>query len=237
MTPRPRLLVFDLDGTLIDSSLDLCNSVNAALEAVGKDPLPHPTIASYIGDGTAMLVRRALGDPGDLDSPAGFAAEGESLFERAFGFFIRYYREHLLDNTCLYPGVLDSLTSIRSRHPELPMAVLTNKPVAPSRRICEGLDIERFFFQNYGGNSFITKKPDPQGLQTLIAEASALVDSPIAPADVVLIGDSDIDTLTARRSGARSLFCTYGLAPHTLTQAQPDYTVDHASQWPSTLGL
>jgi phosphoglycolate phosphatase len=237
MPSKPRLLVFDLDGTLIDSSLDLCNSVNATLAAVGKAPLPHPTIAGYIGDGAAMLVRRALGDPGDLDSPAGFAAEGESLFGRAFGFFVRHYHDHLLDNTHLYPGVMDALTAIRQRNPTLPMAVLTNKPVAPSRRICDGLHIARFFFQNYGGNSFITKKPDPQGLQTIIAEASALIDDAIAPADVVLIGDSDIDALTARRCGARSLFCTYGLAPHTLAQAQPDYTADHPSNWPAALGL
>lgn len=238
--PQPRLLVFDLDGTLIDSSLDLCNSVNAALQHVGKPPLPNQLIASYIGDGAAMLVRRALGDPGDLDA---LHPDGDQLFHRAFDFFITYYRAHALDNTRCYDGVLDALHAIRRANPMLPMAILTNKPVNPSRVICSALGLEPFFFQNYGGNSFLTKKPDPLGLATLIAEATTLLQqsSPSAPElraeDTVMIGDSDVDILTARRAGVRSLGCTFGLAPHTLAAAQPDLTVDHPSEWPQTLGL
>jgi phosphoglycolate phosphatase len=237
----PRLLVFDLDGTLIDSSLDLCNSVNAAMTAIGKPTLPNAVIAGYIGDGAAMLVRRALGDPGDLDSRD--PATGDALFHRAFDLFLDHYRQHKLDNTRCYPGVLSSLRSIRDRHPHLPMAVLTNKPVNPSRQICEALDLSPFFFQNYGGNSFATKKPDPEGLLALIAEADAALKAhdphaaSLAPSDVVMIGDSDVDILTARRCGARSLGCLYGLAPHTLQAAQPDLTAQHASEWPATLGL
>jgi phosphoglycolate phosphatase len=252
----PRLLVFDLDGTLIDSSLDLCNSVNAAMAHVGKPGLPNALIASYIGDGAAMLVRRALGDPGDLDSgpsssstPA--AGESETLFHRAFDFFLTYYRAHKLDNTTLYDGVLESLQQIRTRHPNLPMAVLTNKPVIPSREICAALGIAPFFFQNYGGNSFATKKPDPTGLLALIAEANTLLAARhseqaaaapalppiISPQEVVMIGDSDADVLTARRCGARSLGCGFGLAPVSLAAAKPDATVAHASNWPTALGL
>jgi phosphoglycolate phosphatase len=236
----PRLLVFDLDGTLINSSLDLCNSVNAAMAAVGKPTLPNAVIATYIGDGAAMLVRRALGDPGDLD--ARNPDTDNPLFHRAFDFFLSHYREHKLDNTRCYPGVLDSLRLIRDRHPALPMAVLTNKPVHPSRDICDALGLAPFFFQNYGGNSFATKKPDPEGLLTLIAEANALLRQQRAPTellpdDVVMIGDSDIDVLTARRCGARSLGCLFGLAPHSLASAAPDITVQHASEWPSALGL
>jgi phosphoglycolate phosphatase len=234
--PLPRLLVFDLDGTLIDSSRDLCNSVNAALMHVGKPQLPNELISSYIGDGAAMLVRRALGDPGDLDSQRP-SDEPEDLFHRAFRHFLEFYRIHKLDFTLPYPGVLDSLTTIRARHPHLPMAVLTNKPVIPSRAICDALGLAPFFFQNYGGNSFPTKKPDPEGLLVLIAEANALGSIHIAPADTVMIGDSDVDILTARRCGARSLGCAFGLAPHTLALAQPDLTVAHASEWPATLGL
>jgi phosphoglycolate phosphatase len=245
----PRLLVFDLDGTLIDSSLDLCNSVNAALAHVGKPGLPNALIASYIGDGAAMLVRRALGDPGDLDSgPASLesspaAATGEDLFRCAYEFFFAYYRQHKLDNTRLYDGVLASLRQIRVRHPHLPMAVLTNKPVNPSREICAALGVEPFFFQNYGGNSFATKKPDPVGLFALIAEANVIAGShdstaaTISPQDAVMIGDSDVDVLTARRCGARSLGCAFGLAPAALAAAEPDATVAHASEWPSALGL
>lgn len=227
----PRLLVFDLDGTLIDSSLDLCNSVNAALEHVGKPTLPHALIASYIGDGAAMLVRRALGDPGDLDS----APDDTHLFERTFHFFLEYYRMHKLDNTLTYSGVLETLGALRAAHPALPMAVLTNKPVNPSRQICAALGLTPFFFQNYGGNSFATKKPDPEGLNELIAEASALIGEKISAGETVMIGDSDVDVLTAKRAGARSIGCAYGLAPHTLAAAQPDVTVDAPSAWPNAL--
>jgi phosphoglycolate phosphatase len=231
----PRLLVFDLDGTLIDSSLDLCNSVNAALTHVGKPSLPNPLIASYIGDGAAMLVRRALGGPNDLDDL--HPTDCDDLFRRAFDYFLTCYRAHKLDNTRCYDGVLEALTQIRTRNPDLPMAVLTNKPVNPSRDICRALGLEPFFFQNYGGNSFDTKKPDPEGLLTLIAEASALISSPLTPRDTVMIGDSDVDALTAQRCSARFLGCTFGLAPAALAAAQPEQTVDHPSEWPTALCL
>jgi len=229
----PRLLVFDLDGTLIDSSIDLCNSVNAAVVHVGKQALPNELIASYIGDGAAMLVRRALGDPGDLDG----LMPDESLFERTYRHFLDYYREHKLDHTRCYPGVLEALTEIRDLHPALPMAVLTNKPVHPSRDICAALGLAPFFFQNYGGNSFATKKPDPEGLLTLMAETRERFDPELKPVDVVMIGDSDVDILTARRAGARAIGCAFGLAPHTLAAARPDVVVAHASEWPLALGL
>jgi len=223
----PRLLVFDLDGTLIDSSLDLCNSVNAALAHVGRLPLPNDVIASHIGDGAAMLVRRSL----DSSQALSLGLESDDLFANAYEHFFTYYRAHKLDNTRCYPGVIDTLKLIRDNHPHLPMAVLTNKPVEPSRNICAALDLAPFFFQNYGGNSFATKKPDPEGLLALIAEANA------SPADTVMIGDSDVDVLTARRCGARSLGCAYGLAPQSLAAAAPDATVNHPSEWPVALGL
>jgi phosphoglycolate phosphatase len=233
----PRLLVFDLDGTLIDSSTDLCHSVNAALVHVGKQPLPNGIIAGYIGDGAAMLVRRALGDPGDIDSAPSSQPASEGLFERAFHFFLSYYHLHKLDHTTVYPGVLESLHDLRARHPEILMAVLTNKPVNPSRAICAALGLAPFFFQNYGGNSFPTKKPDPEGLLTLISEASGRRGVALHPADVVMIGDSDVDVLTARRCGARSVGCTYGLAPHSLTLVEPDLLVVNAWEWSTALGL
>jgi phosphoglycolate phosphatase len=238
---RPRLLVFDLDGTLIDSSLDLCNSVNAAMLGVGKSTLPNAVIAGYIGDGAAMLVRRALGDPGDVD--AANAVAGDVLFHRAFELFLEHYREHKLDNTRCYDGVLASLRVIRERHPQLPMAVLTNKPVNPSRQICEALELAPFFFQNYGGNSFTTKKPDPEGLLALMREADELLKErdaeaqTLLPAEVVMIGDSDVDVLTARRVGARAIGCMFGLAPHSLSAVPPDRLVQHASEWPEAVGL
>jgi len=232
LAAAPRLLVFDLDGTLIDSSLDLCHAVNAALAHVGRPVLPHGVVASYVGDGAAMLVRRALGEPDELQPGA-----EDGLFQRTYEYFIGWYREHKLDNTVCYAGVLESLAEIRGRHPGLPMAVLTNKPVAPSREICAALGLAPFFFQNYGGNSFATKKPDPEGLLTLMAEASVLVGETIEAAETVMIGDSDVDVLTAKRCGARSVGCSYGLAPHSLAAAGADAVVGSALEWVGVLGL
>jgi phosphoglycolate phosphatase len=224
----PRLLIFDLDGTLIDSRQDLCNSVNATLAYLARPALPDAVIASYIGDGASMLIRRALGDPDHVE---------DALLDRALNFFLDFYREHKLDFTYVYAGVFEALESIREAHPHLPMAVLTNKPVRPSRDICTHFGLDRFFFQNYGGNSFHTKKPDPHGLLKLIAEANALHPSerPITAVETVMIGDSDVDILTARNAGARSVACTFGLAPHTLAAAQPDSSVDAPSEWPSAI--
>jgi phosphoglycolate phosphatase len=223
----PRLLVFDLDGTLIDSSVDLCNSVNAALAHVGRAALPDEVIASYIGDGAAALVQRALG---------GGQASG-SLFQQTFDYFLDWYREHKLDHTLPYPGVLAALETIRLRHPALPMAVLTNKPVNPSRAICAALGLAPYFFQNYGGNSFATKKPDAAGLLRLIDEAGELGGGTIAPGDVWMIGDSDVDVRTARGCGARALGCAYGLAAEALAAAGPDAMVDSPEDWVAALGL
>jgi phosphoglycolate phosphatase len=240
---KPWLLVFDLDGTLINSSLDLCLSVNAAMAHVGAPQLPHELITGYIGDGAAMLVRRALGDPGDLDSSADHRQQHQEVFERAFAYFLEYYREHKLDNTHPYEGTLAALEAIRSRNPRLPMAVLTNKPVHPSQEICDALQISPFLFANYGGNSFETKKPDPTGLQTLMAEARQLWsqqgvhDDALTAQGVVMVGDSEVDVLTARRAGARSLGCRYGLSPHTLQLTKPDLLCDRPQEWPGLLGL
>jgi phosphoglycolate phosphatase len=235
--PTPRLLVFDLDGTLVDSQIDLANSVNATLEHFGKPTLDHPTINSYIGDGVTALVRRSLAhvhviaeepDPHD-----------DTFVDQAVEWFLQYYRIHKLDFTYIYPGVIQALTAIRGRHPDLPMAVLTNKPVYPSRAICEHLGLARFFFANYGGDSFSTNKPDPEGLLTLIGQASALHPAAprVLPSETVMIGDSHVDVQTARSAGTRSLGCMFGLSPKSLAAAGPDRLVDHAEDWPAALGL
>src|SRR5437016_7795074 len=190
-----KLLIFDLDGTLIDSRLDLIHSVNAMLRHFKRSELPGEVIASYIGDGAPMLVRRALGDPDD-----------ESYVSRALEFFLLYYREHKLDYTYVYEGITESLDAIRNSrngHPAK-MAVLSNKPVFPSRAIVEALGLGGYFFQVYGGNSFHTKKPDPAGVQALLQEGGA------QPHETVIVGDSEIDVLTARNSGIYSVGVKYG---------------------------
>jgi phosphoglycolate phosphatase len=206
-----QLLIFDLDGTLIDSRIDLVNSINAMLHHFHKPVLPGEVIASYIGDGAPMLVRRSLGDPDD-----------EVFVQQAIQFFLGYYREHKLDNTYVYAGVKESLDAIiasRNGH-AVKMAVLSNKPVGPSRAIVDALGLGSYFFQVYGGNSFHTKKPDPTGVQALLSEAG------VEPAHSVIIGDSDVDVLTARNSEIYSVGVNYGFAPHSFSDAAPDVLVD-----------
>ncbi len=215
-----RLIVFDLDGTLIDSRADLAASINAMLVHFRRQPLPEQVIASYIGDGAAMLVRRALGDPKD-----------DAFLDAAVDYFLSYYREHKLDHTYVYDGVFPALDSLRTNLPGLRMAVLSNKPVGPSAAICEALGLAPYFFRIYGGNSFPAKKPDPLGLLTLMDEAGA------APSETLMIGDSDVDILTARNAGAAALGCRFGLAPHTLEAAAPDCLVDAPREWVDALGL
>jgi phosphoglycolate phosphatase len=223
------LVVFDLDGTLVDSRQDLCNSVNATLTNFDLKPLPDDTIASYIGDGAAMLIRRALAVPGEL--PAGTDAADPKFFDEAFAYFLSYYREHKLDYTLTYPGVKLSLEALRllPGGKKQSMAVLTNKPVGPARAICEGLGIGDYFFKVYGGDSFATKKPDPLGLVTLMQEAGA------KPEETVMVGDSDVDVRTARNAGTWVLGCGFGMAPEKLQKAGPDVWVEHASEWVEAL--
>ena len=215
-----KLLVFDLDGTLIDSRQDLANSVNAMLGKFGRPLLPDDVIATYIGDGAGMLVRRALGDPDD-----------QALVEEALTVFLDYYREHKLDHTRIYPGVIEALESCSKMADGTPrkMAVLTNKPIVPSRAICDALGLSPYFFRIYGGNSFSTKKPDPQGMNSLIREAG------VDPFETLMIGDSEVDILTARNAGAWSIGCWFGLSPHTLETLPPDCLVDAPSDWADAL--
>lgn len=211
-----RLLIFDLDGTLVDSRLDLANSVNAMLRHYKRKELPADVIATYVGDGAPMLVRRALADP-----------EDEHFVHEALNFFIAYYREHKLDNTHLYAGVTESLTGLRaqSNGRERVMAILSNKPVNPTRQIAEALGLAEFFVRIYGGNSFPTKKPDPEGVEVLLRETGC------AAEEAIIFGDSDVDVLTARNAGIWSCGVTYGFEPHTLDAAPPDVLVDSPTDW------
>jgi len=222
-----KLLVFDLDGTLADTAQDLCNSVNSALEHMGRPRLPDEVIASYVGNGAPLLVRRALAT--EDGTPVDQVPEDE--FKTAYAFFIQHYREHNLDFTLTYPGTAEALSALRNALGGAPrtFAVLTNKPVRPARAICEGLGIAPYFLHIYGGDSFPTKKPDPAGLFALMQEADA------RPEQTVMIGDSQVDVQTARNAGAWSVGCTFGLAPGSLEAIPPDVLVDSPADWTAAL--
>jgi phosphoglycolate phosphatase len=205
-----KLILFDLDGTLIDSEKDLAASVNAMLRHFGRKELPLEIIDTYIGDGAPMLIRRALGDPAHA-----------AIVQEALNYFLLHYKDHKLDTTLPYPGIPEAMERARTYNGHTrKMAVLTNKPVRASRDIVAGLGLSPFLFQTYGGNSFETKKPDPFGAQTLMTEAGA------TPEETVMIGDSEVDVLTARNANLWSIGVTYGFAPHTLERTHPDILVD-----------
>ena len=208
-----RLVIFDLDGTLIDSRLDLVHSVNAALRHIGRPELPDDVIASYVGDGAPILIQRALGAE----------AADEALVRKGLEFFLSYYREHKLDHTTVYPGLPEALAAIQtSNGVRRQMVVLTNKPVNPSRAIVDALGLGQYFSQVYGGNSFGTKKPDPEGALKLLAETG------VAPEQAAIVGDSHVDVRTGRNAGLWTVGVTYGFATHTLEDEAPDVLVDSA---------
>jgi len=207
-----KLVIFDLDGTLIDSRLDLVHSVNAALRHIQRPELPDEVIASYVGDGAPILIQRALG--GEIVD--------EALVRKGLEFFLSYYREHKLDHTTVYQGIHEALAAIQNAGNGQPrkLAVLTNKPVNPSRAIVDALGLGKYFAQVYGGNSFGTKKPDPEGARKLLAESGA------RPEQAVIVGDSHVDVRTGRNAGLWTVGVNYGFAPHTLADEPADIMVD-----------
>ena len=197
------LVIFDLDGTLVDSKLDLVNSVNATRGHLGLDRLDDDLVASYVGRGAPALIRSSLGeDAGDAD------------LERGLEYFLAYYREHMLDCTKLYPGVLESIERLHAAG--VRMAILTNKPVRFSEHMIDRLGLSDRFFRIYGGNSFDHKKPHPIGIDKLCEESG------IGKDRTIMIGDSSVDIRTARNAGVRSCGVTYGFQPESFLHEPPD---------------
>ncbi len=200
-----RLLVFDLDGTLVDSKVDLANAVNAALESFDLAPLPHPVIYSYVGDGASALILRAL------------PKEKADVLPKVLDRFLAYYRRHLLDTTRAYPGVVEALRKWAGIYR---MAVLTNKGVAMTREILSGLSLDGYFFDVRGGDSFRTRKPDPEGLLHILREAG------VEAREAIMVGDSRNDVQAGMAAGAVTCGVTYGLGTSGFAGHPPDFTVD-----------
>ena len=203
---RRELLIFDLDGTLIDSKRDLTDSVNATRAWKNLAPLPDDIVSAYVGNGAAMLIRRALPHLTDEEHA------------EAHKYFLQYYRDHMLDQTVLYPGVREGLDRLHAA--SVPMAILTNKPVKFSVRLIAGLKLDQHFFRIYGGNSFEEKKPHPIGIETLIGESDADRNR------TVMVGDSAVDVNTARNAKVQACGVSWGFQPETFEHAPPDFIVD-----------
>lgn len=205
MANSMRLLVFDLDGTLVDSKVDLANSVNHALTEFGLAPLPNETVYSYVGNGATMLIRRALG------------TAREAILPEVLDLFLDHYRRHLLDTTLPYPGVAQSL---REREGEYEMAVLTNKPLDMTRSLLDGLSLTRHFVDIRGGDSFDNKKPHPEGLLRIMDARGTTA------RETLMVGDSVNDVLAGRGAGVLTCGVTYGLGAGGFEEHPPDFTVD-----------
>ncbi|HXV62924.1 MAG TPA: HAD-IA family hydrolase [Vicinamibacteria bacterium] len=199
-----KLVIFDLDGTLVDSGEDITASVNELLADVGRDPLSIARVRDYVGNGVRKLVERAL---------AGFSP---SEIDLAVSRYREIYRRRLLEHTVAYPGVVEALRALRSR---CRSAVLTNKPLRESRMILEGLELDQFFFSIYGGDSFARMKPDPIGVERLLAEGEA------KPTEALLVGDTEVDFETARNARIASCLVSYGPTPYRTRSLDADYRV------------
>jgi phosphoglycolate phosphatase len=184
------LVVFDLDGTLIDSRQDLADSANALIAERGGTPLPVDAVTAMVGEGAPVLVRRAL-------AAAGLPPDDDAALPR----FLELYDERLLANTRVYPGTVQLIQAIARRST---LAVLTNKPQRPTERILRGLDLHRSFAHVLGGDTPFGRKPDSRGLDHLRAVTGA------SAADTVLVGDSAIDARTARAAAVRLCLVKYG---------------------------
>ncbi len=198
------LIIFDLDGTLIDSSQDLTISTNATRAQYGLPPLDQLTINSYVGNGAAVLLQKAL---------------GPKFSEEALAWFLRFYREHALEHTRLYDGVFEMVSQLAREHT---LGVLTNKPQKISIDILSAVGLGESFLRVIGGDTPLGKKPDPAGLLAIVEAAGA------AKSETLMVGDSSVDIATARNAAVRCCGVLWGFQPETFAGAPPDYTVAKA---------
>lgn len=216
MTLAIDLIVFDLDGTLVDSLPDLAAAANFALRHLGLPERPLEEHRRMIGHGEANYVRRFLGP------------DHQELFDQALGLYLQYYSRHLGERCQVYPGVAETLARLLPRK----MAVLSNKREDLTRRVLQVMGLERFFVQVRGGDSYGVLKPDPSGLQALMRELGA------EPGRTLMVGDKPEDVLTGRGAGSftAALICGYS-EPEVLGAAAPDYLLESFSRLAELPGL
>jgi phosphoglycolate phosphatase len=203
-------LIFDLDGTLVDTKMDLAAATNHMLQSLQLPTLTLSQVEGYIGDGARVLVERALGP------------QQHSLVDHGLALFLDYYTGHLLDHSRLYDGI--ELLLEEARTLGMTLSVLTNKPEAPSRAILSGLRIAQHFLAVIGGDTLPVKKPDPQGVLHLQQLTR------IALEQILLIGDSRIDVATGRAAGIATCGVTWGFGVEGVRIAPPEFVVDTAEE-------
>lgn len=204
-----RALLFDLDGTLIDSKLDIVNAVNAMLHEIGRPELPLDTVAGYVGHGAPRLVASVLGPEAS-----------DAVRNKGLELFLRHYEAHKLDHTRTYPGVKEGLDALTG----CALAVLTNKPTQISEEIIAGLGLKQYFRAICGGDSFPKKKPDPAGALAILREFA------VRPEQSAMVGDSDVDIQTARNAGMLAVAVTYGFGKHDKASEAADFYVDSLAE-------
>jgi len=204
------IIVFDLDGTLIDSARDISESISELVESYGAAPLPMSEVVNMVGDGASILVMRALKQSAIDVSPRDALAR-----------YLEIYNQRLMNHTTPYDGIVESLAVLLRRGP---LAVLTNKPLGPSIGILEALGLRGYFARVIGGDSEYGRKPDPAGLLALQA---------LAPGDqLVMIGDSPADWKAAAAANVPFVFARYGFGAGKFGAAQPNtaFVIDHARE-------
>jgi phosphoglycolate phosphatase len=206
----PKLVLFDLDGTLVDSAPDIAAALNAALADLGQPTHPLPVVTSYVGDGAAKLVERAVAPQSDVDP--------DVLLER----FKARYAENVCIDTRPYPGIVETLERLRAAG--TPMAVVTNKPGDLARSLLRALALDHFFADILGDGDGLPRKPAPEIALTVCARHA------VAPGDTLLVGDGLPDVRLARAAGCRVAAVTWGYTPRDKLAAEsPDWLVDAPS--------
>lgn len=193
---NPKLVLFDLDGTLVHSVPDLAQAIDRMLVAIDRLPAGIDKVGQWVGNGAAVLVRRSLADD--------MAGEGvdESLFDKAYELFLAFYSESTSDLSELYPGVLECLEWMRERGVKL--GVVTNKPISFTHSMLEGFGISDFFEVVLGGDSLSERKPHPMPLQEAMKRCGT------EPQNTLMVGDSVNDVAAARAAGCPVVCVPYG---------------------------
>ena len=204
-----KLLIFDLDGTLVNSRLDVANAILHALVQLGRDPIPHEEIYRFVGQGIQRSIEQILG------------GQSSDLVDRAIKLYREHYGQHLLDHTVLYPHVEDTLNAFRHKK----KAVISNKRQEPSEAILTGLGISHHFNMVVGGDRVKKKKPAPEAVFRIMDHLA------VSPEEAIIIGDSPEDVQAGRAAGLITCSVSYGFhPPERLLAEKPDHLIDNIKQ-------